>query len=191
VPLSARMARTGGTWWSTWARGPRRELLGVYTAERTTDTAVTVTVTHPAREAGRHALALVDAPTNQGPPHARQWLLVCPRCGARRRTLYAAPDAFAHGWRCRVCWRASYASTREGAEDRAWRRVRVLAERLEQPDPVPLSSVDYYRYGAASKPPRMHWRTFRRLDAELRRRAEWHACHLFATLALFLPDTPL
>lgn len=80
----------------------------------------------------------------------RPWFL-CPGCGARRAILFSVGGIF----RCRACHYLAFESTRERAEDRARRRAEKLMKRLNRPDGLP------------GKPPRMHWRTYRRLRREL------------------------
>lgn len=83
----------------------------------------------------------------------RVWF-VCPGCGRRRAVLYG--DGL---FRCRACHGLAYPSTRERADDRLFRRRDALADK-----------VGSYRGRSAiafpPKPPRMRWRTYRRLRAE-------------------------
>jgi hypothetical protein len=87
----------------------------------------------------------------------RPWFL-CPSCGSRRAELYSVGGRF----RCRVCHDLAYSSTREDAKDRSFRRVRALQKRLGGGGyGVPVWHIP-------SRPPRMHWTTYRRLVHELR-----------------------
>jgi hypothetical protein len=82
----------------------------------------------------------------------RRWVL-CPAYACRRRcaVLYLSRA----GWRCRRCLGAVYPSTRESPRDRLYRRARRLRARLGLGGD--LTEI-------VTKPPRMHWRTFERLE---------------------------
>jgi hypothetical protein len=81
----------------------------------------------------------------------RCWLR-CPQCGTRRRAVYALwpGDPLA----CRVCLGLAYPSQRQTPRTRWKTKVARLAYRF---------GIDAASPSLASKPPRMHWRTFRRL----------------------------
>jgi hypothetical protein len=121
------------------------------------------------------AIRLEATPLRYGP----RWWLCCPACGARRAALYL-PTAHAVGWACRACARLAYATQRLDATDRAGRRMRRLRERLG----IPAGhSSAAYPGGLPPKPPRMHFRTFARLRAELEA-AEVRFAALFVALAV-------
>jgi hypothetical protein len=90
-------------------------------------------------------------------PQPTPMILLCPiytdgrYCGRRVAVLYGAGDYFA----CRRCYRLAHASQQEPARERGFMKARKILIRLgAKPDlfePFP------------QKPPRMHWRTYRRL----------------------------
>jgi hypothetical protein len=88
----------------------------------------------------------------------RHWF-VCPSCWRRCRILYGG-----RYFRCRLCRGARYESQyQHGALtvcDMRWR----IRERLEE-----RGGLDYRLFGLddgiGPKPPRMHWKTYRRLEA--------------------------
>ncbi|MFZ2451616.1 MAG: hypothetical protein WAW36_13955 [Methylovulum miyakonense] len=85
----------------------------------------------------------------------RYWL-TCPAdgCGKRVAKLYLAGKYFA----CRQCYRLAYPCQRETENDRIIRKAEKLKARLHwQPG---LSILN------GGKPKGMHWKTFRRLQAE-------------------------
>ncbi len=82
------------------------------------------------------------------------WRCPVAGCGRRVAVLYGGP-VFA----CRHCLNLAYASQREGALERAVRRAATLRRRL---------GWEPGGWGARGDKPRgMHWRTFRRVEAEL------------------------
>ncbi len=99
----------------------------------------------------RMALARTSCPYGGTRPR-----FVCPGCGQRRAVLYAVAGRF----RCRGCHDLAYASTREAAGDRAWRRAVTLRRRLGDPRGEPGS-------GVPAKPPRMRWATYTGLVGRL------------------------
>lgn len=74
-------------------------------------------------------------------------------CGQRVAILYGAGDLFA----CRSCHRLAYASQSEHARHRHLRQAQKIRERLGGSP----SLFDLF----PQKPPRMHWRTYKRLRA--------------------------
>lgn len=82
----------------------------------------------------------------------RAWF-ECPRCSQHVAHVYLRAERLA----CRVCADLTYSSRREGRPDRQMRRARVLRRR------VGASGDLTVRFPA--KPPRMHWRTYERLEA--------------------------
>jgi len=84
----------------------------------------------------------------------RRWL-VCPQCSHRREALYVACEALA----CRSCLGLGYESQNENRRGRMFRRANAIRARLGWASGI--LSLD------GDKPPRMHWRTFQRLRAEL------------------------
>jgi hypothetical protein len=87
----------------------------------------------------------------------RQWFL-CPSCARRCRLLYGGTY-----FRCRLCVGAYYESQYETAPYRALRRRWRIRSRLEarSGDEWPFGLDD----GFPPRPPRMHRRTFERLEA--------------------------
>ena len=87
----------------------------------------------------------------------RYWLR-CPQCDRRRTAVYTlgAVDALA----CRVCLGLAYSSQRQTPRTRRRTRASRIAERL---------GIDLAAWSRASKPPRMHRRTYQRLLAVLDR----------------------
>jgi hypothetical protein len=87
----------------------------------------------------------------------RHWFL-CPGCKRRCRILHRA-DRF----RCRLCLGAKYESQYESEPmricARRWRIRKWLEDRGGAPWPFGLDE------GFPPKPPRMHWKTYRRLQA--------------------------
>jgi hypothetical protein len=80
----------------------------------------------------------------------------CPRCGMRRRVLYAYPARGRERFACRRCHGLRYYSHREGAADRSLRRARTLYRRIGgHPDQA------WYE-----KPKWMRWKTFDRILEE-------------------------
>jgi len=105
----------------------------------------------PVRE--RVAMDRTACPYGGGRPWFR-----CPGCGSRRAVLYCAGGRF----RCRACHELAYASTREGAADRAHRRAETLRTRLGV-----VATPGRGRRSVPDKPPGMRWATFERLAREL------------------------
>lgn len=99
-----------------------------------------------------YPVLLVWTPCNFG--GARPWFR-CPAraCGRRVAILYAS-SIFV----CRHCLRLAYPVQRERDDDRAARRADKIRQRLGW-EPGILN-------GQGDKPPRMHWTTFERLQAE-------------------------
>lgn len=93
----------------------------------------------------------------------RCWWL-CPTCGRRVAVLYGPGRHYA----CRHCFRLTYASQRETADDRAARRAdrirRLLGWQIGILNP------------RGSKPKGMHWRTFVQLTAR-------HAAYVGVSMA--------
>ena len=87
----------------------------------------------------------------------RHWF-ACPSCGRRCRQLYGGSH-----FRCRLCRGAKYDSQYESEPLRIsairWRIRGRLEERGGQGWPFGLDD------GFPPKPPRMHWKTYRRLEA--------------------------
>jgi hypothetical protein len=100
----------------------------------------------------RYPVRIVRTPCNLG--GARVWFL-CPALGCRRRVAILYGGAI---FACRHCQRLAYASSREGAGDRAARRADRLRDRLKW-EPGILN-------GSGCKPKRMRWRTFDRLSVQ-------------------------
>jgi hypothetical protein len=84
---------------------------------------------------------------------ARPWF-ICPGCGERTGKLYLGGRRFF----CRRCCGLVYQSQQESPRDRALHRAQQIRHRLggsgSMAQPFP------------AKPPRMHWRTYRRLRLE-------------------------
>ena len=80
----------------------------------------------------------------------RRWL-ECPACNRRSRVLYGPR------FRCRLCHGLSYESQFESRAQRANWRARKIRRRLGGSDCL----MDEF----PPKPPGMHWRTYRRLEA--------------------------
>lgn len=99
----------------------------------------------------REAVPLDRTPCPYG--GERVWFL-CPGCLARRAVLYGVGGRF----RCRACHDLAYSSTREGVAERHRRRADELRRRLDC-EPGPFSFP--------WKPPRMRWRTYERIAAEI------------------------
>jgi hypothetical protein len=101
--------------------------------------------------AGReYSVRLEHKPCHLG--GTRPWL-ICPRSGCERRcsSVYLRSEVLA----CRCCHRLMYPSQRETISDRAYRRRDRILRRLQ----TPAGPASY-----ATKPPRMWWRTFERLQ---------------------------
>ena len=88
---------------------------------------------------------------------SRHWFS-CPSCGRRCRLIYGGLR-----FRCRLCWHALYESQYESEPMRIsamrWRIRQKVEERGGQEWPFSLDGP------FPPKPPRMHWRTYRRLKA--------------------------
>ena len=82
----------------------------------------------------------------------RPWL-VCPRCGHRRLRLYFLRDI---GTLCRGCLGLAYRSQQVPP----MRRVQIRQERLR----ARLGGFGEPGEAFPEKPPRMHWRTYERLQ---------------------------
>lgn len=82
----------------------------------------------------------------------RRWLL-CPGCGRRCRLLYGGAR-----FRCRRCQRLVYESQYEAPWERSLTQAQAVRQKLggsgSMDDPFP------------AKPKGMHWKTYRRLEAE-------------------------
>ena len=88
----------------------------------------------------------------------RPWLL-CPACGARAAKLYRT---WKHGGlNCRPCLDLAYASQSESRLTRGLRKARSLHERVGGG----ANLLDQF----PQKPPRMHWRTYIRLQHQFDR----------------------
>jgi hypothetical protein len=83
----------------------------------------------------------------------RPWF-VCPGCRRRVRSLYAGGKHL----KCRHCYRLTYASSRERAGDRAFRRARRIRRGLGAPNSMLAPPL---------RPKGMHWRTYSRLHNAL------------------------
>jgi hypothetical protein len=94
----------------------------------------------------------------------RAWWL-CPAAGCGRRVAVLFGGAV---FACRHCHRLAYRSQREADHDRASRRADKLRDRL--------GWVPGILNGSGIKPKGMHWRTFKRLQAE-------HDAHVTVSLA--------
>lgn len=86
----------------------------------------------------------------------RRWL-VCPRCGSRRQSLYVCPDPRG-GVACMKCLGLRYESQHESRRQRLFRRADAIRRRLGWEPGVGRPR--------GSKPPRMHWSTYRKLVQE-------------------------
>jgi hypothetical protein len=100
-------------------------------------------------------ICVVTTPTRFG--GRRHWF-ACPSCHRRCRIVYGGTR-----FRCRLCWGATYTSQYEPTFwrlcDRRWRIRKQLAERGSPTWRAGLED------GFPPKPPRMHWRTYERLEA--------------------------
>jgi len=101
-------------------------------------------------------IPIVTTATNLG--GGRRHSFACPSCGRRCRILYGGSH-----FRCRMCRGARYESQYQHAAfntcDRRWRIREQLEERGGQKWPCGLDD------GFPPKPPHMHWRTYRKLEA--------------------------
>lgn len=79
-----------------------------------------------------------------------RWWLVCPVCERRTTRLYAVL-----GLSCRTCAGLSYQSTRQGPIERHERRARKYISKMG----------GWFGERPTSKPHRMRWSTFERLNA--------------------------
>lgn len=102
------------------------------------------------RKSYDYAVGLVRTGCNYG--GARPWFL-CPCCGRRVAILYGGA-VFA----CRHCRKLAYEVQRESEGDRAIRRADAIRDRLGWE--AGILNPDGW------KPKGMHWKTFRRLQAE-------------------------
>lgn len=93
---------------------------------------------------------LLTTPCNYG--RSRPWF-ICPYCHRRVALLYIGQEVA-----CRRCNRMAYQVQNESALDREIRRLDAIRERLGW-EPGFLN-------GKGWKPKGMHWRTYRRLEAE-------------------------
>jgi hypothetical protein len=109
-----------------------------------------------AREHIDELIPLVTTPLHLG--GCRHWF-ACPSCGRRCRMLYGGVR-----FRCRLCRGAVYESQYEShlmsVVAIRWR----IRERLEERGSK-LAGLLGLDDGFPEKPPRMHWRTYRRLEA--------------------------
>jgi hypothetical protein len=109
----------------------------------------------------RVALARVPKPFG-----GEQTYFRCPRCSRRVATLALGRQYF----RCRSCVGAAYASSQEGASDRAMRRANKLKRRLGAEPGL----ESWY-----TRPKHMRHRTFARIDARIQAaEAEVNDAHL-------------
>jgi hypothetical protein len=95
----------------------------------------------------------------------RRWFS-CPGCQNRAAKLYLRSAYF----RCRRCCWMPYACQQESPYDRALRRAQKLRRRL--------GASPCIGEPIAEKPKGMHWRTFKRLQAEVERREQTVDGHL-------------
>jgi hypothetical protein len=103
----------------------------------------------------RERIDLATTPCQYG--GERPWF-VCPSCQQRRAVLYLVGDRF----RCRCCHDLVYSSTRVTPGARAQRRADAVRAQLGDGSGRRIPGlVDL------PKPKGMHWRTYRRLRAEL------------------------
>jgi hypothetical protein len=63
-----------------------------------------------------------------------RWWFTCPRCGRRRRVLYAYTITGWHRFACRRCHGLRYYSQRESPQDRLARKTRKLWRRAGSKD---------------------------------------------------------
>lgn len=98
---------------------------------------------------------VITTPTRFG--GVRHWFR-CLSCQRRCRIVYGGTH-----FRCRRCHRLKYESQYEAEpnriSERRWRIRQLLEERGGGPWPFGLDD------GFPDKPPRMHWRTYRQLEA--------------------------
>ena len=86
---------------------------------------------------------------------SRSWI-ICPNCLRRVALLYLCSSQFI----CRYCSQIVHDSVNEGEYDKMLRRSRKLRSKL---------NADLLAFGkTVSKTPGMHWRTYERLNSELR-----------------------
>ena len=158
-------------WRTTMEDGPRLHLSYTYT---------------PARESPRQineAFYLVATWPHIG---GQRWWIGC-MCGRRVARLYKAPGAYL--FRCRRCYRLTYASQNETREWRAFRRLRKCDTRLDpKGDAVPMDYLDGYT--PPSKPKGMRWRTYERLVREAESHALTYQVRSVAAISKFLGFSP-
>jgi hypothetical protein len=109
-------------------------------------------------------IELVSTP---GPFGGHRQCFSCPSCRRRCRILLGGAR-----FRCRRCYGARYESQHQHAAltvcDRRWRLRHLLEERGGQHWPFGLDD------GLPPKPPKMHWKTYRRLEVlDERLAARW------------------
>jgi len=140
-------ARAEGSSWSLAPDAPG--LVAEVVAAEDVEDVASVLIRHDGSEYG---VVLEFEPCHLG--GARPWFRCpVPECDRRCAVLYLRGSSYA----CRKCQQLRYPSQREDAFKRACRRRDRILMRLGcETGPVPAR---------ASKPPRMHWRTFERLLA--------------------------
>jgi hypothetical protein len=107
------------------------------------------------------SIAFTETPCRFG--GVRRWFR-CPSCDCGCRVMYNVRLRFA----CRRCHGLNYRSQHEKFADGALRRARAIIARLSGEEPKGFPPYDF-----PPKPPRMHWKTYWRLQertASLERR---------------------
>jgi DNA-directed RNA polymerase subunit RPC12/RpoP len=143
------MGRSGSITWSTGSSVIyKREAAGLR-----------LTYQH-GRDADRHVDDLIPIVYSRTNFDGHRAWFQCRACGRQVGKLYGG-----RLFRCRRCRSAVYASQRENAISRATSQRWKLRQRLEE-----RGCKDALRFGLddgfPEKPPRMHWRTYRRLEAQ-------------------------
>jgi hypothetical protein len=93
-------------------------------------------------------------------PHfgGTRYFLACPRCHALRTKLFVRDLEIV----CRTCAGMTYVSQSQSREERRRTKIEAIRARLDC----------HSNRGVPLKPPRMHWKTYERLRAELRQLEE-------------------
>jgi hypothetical protein len=123
----------------------------------------TLTIDYDLRPAWKDRIRLTPVPGRFG---GLVWLLACPSCDRRVRTLYVPlgpvlPE-LARPARCRVCCGLRYHSQRCGPERRADISVLRAAQRIDSS----VRSVAEALHGPPAKPRRMRWSRYKQLCAQ-------------------------